>query len=559
MPRILLLVLCGLLLFPTTGVLAQSTTPIPEPPVRYDEDVLLPSFHQERRAAVLAQLPENAVAIFFSEPVRVRENDVDFEYRQSSDLYYLTGTHEPETVLVLAPAGISVDGTTTTELLLVPPRSAYTEVWVGRRYGTERAEKELGIQKAVSNERYEEILMPLLQDSARRFYHLPLPVALDKNSTLGEQIGIFKTYAPPIEVSGNWMVQRTVGFMLSASSQEEFARIQPFIKARVNPEAFAGAELEAAYHAFVEADSYETWATWRRANLDSEHPDGTTLRNVLDNLRMVKADAEMELLQRAIDITTSAHIEVMKSIEPGMYEYEIEALIQYIFHRNGAEYTGFPSIVGSGENSVILHYNTNRRRMQADDMVVIDIGAEYRGYTADVTRSLPVNGVFSREQKTIYELVLKAQKAGIEASQSGSAFGAPGQAAQRVIAEGLRELGLIEKEEDVRNFFMHGTSHYLGLYVHDVGNGGPLVPGTVITVEPGIYIKASEDVDPKWWNIGVRIEDDVLITEDGPVVLSADAPRTVSEIEALMRETGLGNASNGVVPRNQAEQPTQGG
>jgi Xaa-Pro aminopeptidase len=264
----------------------------------------------------------------------------------------------------------------------------------------------------------------------------------------------------------------------------------------------------------------------------------------------VKTPEELVLLRRAIDISVLAHREAMKSIEPEMYEYEVEALAEYVFQRNGAAFAGYPSIVGSGENSTILHYNTNRRQMQGNDLVVMDMGAEYLGYTADVTRTVPVDGVFSPEEKAIYELVLQAQEAGIEAARAGNAFGAPGQAAWRIISDGLRALGLVKTDDDVRNFFMHGTSHYLGLWVHDVGDGQPFVPGTVITVEPGIYIRPSTGVDPKWWNIGVRIEDDILITDGDPVNLSAAAPRTVAEIEALMREQGLGNVAGSTLPRS---------
>jgi Xaa-Pro aminopeptidase len=170
-------------------------------------------------------------------------------------------------------------------------------------------------------------------------------------------------------------------------------------------------------------------------------------------------------------------------------------------------------------------------------VVVIDIGAEFHGYTADVTRTIPIGGRYSPEQRAIYEIVYAAQEAGIQATQAGSAFYAPHQAAQQVLAEGLARLGLIASPNDqagLRRFFMHGTSHYLGLDVHDVGSGGPMQPGTVITVEPGLYIAAAEDIDPKWWNIGVRIEDDVLVTANGPVLLSGAAPRRIDEIEALM-------------------------
>lgn len=531
----LLLALAALAALPA----AAQTLP-PDPPVRYDADVLPPAFHRARRALVQQALPADAVAVFFSAPERNRENDVDFEYRQDSNLYYLTGTHEPGSVLLLAPGGLDVDGRRVTEVLLVPPRNAFSEVWVGRRYGAERAREELGIEAAVSNERFEEILGAALQ-AGRRAYHLPLPQGVVEGTELGKQLAFFRDAVEVLPVQGNYMVQAMTNAMLNLRDATAFAELQPVVRNRVAPSAFEGSPLKPAYEAFLAASSFEAWQQWRQDHLDARYADGTTLRQVLGALRVVKTPEEVALLQRAIDITASAHREAMRSIEPGMKEYEIEALVEYVFRRNGAQDPGFPSIVGSGENSVILHYNTNRRLMEAGDVVVIDIGAEYHGYTADVTRTLPVSGTFSPAQKTIYELVLAAQEAGIAAARAGNSFGAPGQAASRVIAEGLRSLDLIQRDEDVRNFFMHGTSHYLGLYVHDVSSGAELKPGAVITVEPGIYIRPSPNVDPKWWNIGVRIEDDVLVTDGDPVVMSAGAPRTVAAIEALMRERGLGN------------------
>lgn len=251
-------------------------------------------------------------------------------------------------------------------------------------------------------------------------------------------------------------------------------------------------------------------------------------------LREVKHPDELVLLQKAIDITCTAQIELMKKLQPGMKEYQSEAIIEYIFKYSGAEEPGFPSILGSGENSCILHYNTNRRPMKNNDLLIVDIGAEYHGYSADVTRTLPVNGKFSPEQKIIYDLVLKAQEAGIEACRKGNKFWDPHYAALKVIAEGLKELGIINDPDQANWYFPHGTSHYLGLDVHDAGTYGPLKPGNVITVEPGIYIPEGSPCDKKWWNIGVRIEDDILITEDDPVILSIKAPRTTEEIEKLM-------------------------
>jgi Xaa-Pro aminopeptidase len=323
--------------------------------------------------------------------------------------------------------------------------------------------------------------------------------------------------------------------MLTTDDAELFTRLQQHIPERVDRTDLAESSLQEAYDAFLAADTFDAWQSWKLEHL-GPRPNGTLLPRILTALRMEKTEEELVLLREAIDITVEAHREAMQAIEPGMNEYEAEALIEYVFKRSGAEGPGFPSIVGSGENAVILHYNTNRRPMTAADLVVIDIGAEVRGYTADVTRTLPVNGTFSPEQRAIYELVLEAQEAGIAAAQAGRSFSAPDQAARQVIADGLTKLGLITVDNDLRTFFMHGTSHYLGLWVHDVGDYGTLQPGQVITVEPGIYINPSDTIDPKWWNIGVRIEDDVLITTDGPVNLSADAPRTVEAIEALMQD-----------------------
>jgi Xaa-Pro aminopeptidase len=259
-----------------------------------------------------------------------------------------------------------------------------------------------------------------------------------------------------------------------------------------------------------------------------------SLAMMMATLRQEKTEEELSLLQKAIDITCEAQNELMRKITPEMAEYQTEAIVEYVFKSSGAEYTGFPSIQGSGENSCILHYTSNRRPLRNGGLLVSDIGAEYRGYTADVTRTIPPSGKFSKEEKIIYELVLEAQEAGIKEARAGNIFWKPHMAAQEIIAEGLKKLGIIENTGDVRKYFMHGTSHYLGLDVHDAGMYGPLQVNQVITVEPGIYIAEGADCDPKWWNIGVRIEDDILITEGGPVNMSEKAPRKIKEIEALM-------------------------
>lgn len=270
------------------------------------------------------------------------------------------------------------------------------------------------------------------------------------------------------------------------------------------------------------------------------------LSSALGGMRSIKSPAEIELLQKAIDATTTAHIEAMKSCEPGMFEYELQAVIEYCFTKNGAEYQGFPTIIGSGPNSCVLHYEANRRQMESGDVVVMDIGAEYQGYSADVTRTIPVNGTFAKAQREIYDIVLRAQLESIKEFKPGASPVTASQKATDVIAEGLMRLGIIKEKEEVRQYYMHGLSHSIGLDVHDVGPyGAPYAPGMILTDEPGIYIPTGSPCDKKYWNIGVRIEDDVLITAEGNRVLSSGAPKTINEIENLMKKRGLGNVKIG--------------
>jgi Xaa-Pro aminopeptidase len=519
----------GLLLAAPPATTAQQH----DAPVRYEDDYLSAEFHRGRRDILRRLLPDNAVAFVFGAATRNRSNDVSYEYRQSSNFLYLTGSEEPGSVLLIAPGGIHVDGRTVHEVLFVPPRDPAEEVWTGRRFGTERAMSELGLELAVESTRFEEIVVPILQDETKQIHHVEIPDAPESGSELERQLEVFLEHVTPLV----WQPQGASGAALLKSLGESENVFRAMKGAPVMPSSFTDPTMRALAEAFVSASSYDEWAR-RRTELLAGRSEGTLLPLTLTEGRMTKTEEEMALLQRAIDITVEAHRQVMRQVEPGWSEYQIEALVEYTFKRNGAEQPGFPSIVGSGENSTILHYETNRRTTEPGDVVVVDIGAEYHGYTADVTRTLPLNGRYGPEQRAIYEVVYAAQEAGIRASRANADFRAPHNAVAQVLAAGLARLGLISSPNDMnglRRFFMHGTSHYLGLDVHDVGTYGPLTPGTVITVEPGIYIAAADDIDPKWWNIGVRIEDDVLVTEGDPVILSAGAPRQIDEVEALMR------------------------
>lgn len=255
---------------------------------------------------------------------------------------------------------------------------------------------------------------------------------------------------------------------------------------------------------------------------------------ILNGMRVIKSAAEIALMQKAIDISIEGHRETMRSAKPEMYEYQFEGVMESVFHRLGAEEPGYPSIVGSGPNTCILHYETNRRQSKPGELVLMDCGAEYHGYSADITRTFPVSGTFTDEQRAIYNLVLQAQTVGIAECKVGAAFFDPHKKAAGVIARGLVKLGVMKEGDDVSKYFMHGTSHFLGMDVHDVSNSWTLTPGMVLTVEPGIYIAAGSPCDPKWWNIGVRIEDDILVTEKGPVNLSGKLERTAEDIEKMV-------------------------
>ena len=539
-PALLLPALAATLLAAALTLPAAAQPTIPEPPVRYDTDLLPASFHADRRARLAAELPPDAAVLVFSNPARTRENDVGYSYRQNSSLYYLTGTHEPESALLLVPGGVDVDGQRVTEVLLAPDRNAFTETWVGRRFGPERAQRELGVERAVSNSRLGELLRRVRADG-RRIHIEPLPQGVEPGG-LAAQLDTLRRYATVPVVTGNGYVRQAMGMILSVNDAEGFARAQRIASGRVRASDFTDPLLRDAAAAFLAAPDFGAWQRWKAEHMAGV-ADVAALPRTLAQLRAVKTPEEMRLMRRAVNASVAGHVEMMRSTESGMTENDVQAIGEYVFRRHGSEAVGYGSIVGAGENSTILHYVDNRRTIQDGDLVLVDMGAEYHGYTADVTRTFPANGRFTPEQKAIYDLVLAAQQAGIEACRPGQPFTAPGQAATRVIAQGLRQLGLIRTDEDVRNFFMHGTSHYLGLFVHDVGDYGALAPGMVLTVEPGIYIKPSPNVDPKWWNIGVRIEDDILVTSAAPENLSDAAPRTTEAIEALMRQRGVGNAT----------------
>lgn len=406
--------------------------------------------------------------LLFAAPVAIRNNDVEHEYRQDSDFFYLTGFDEPESALLLRS---DADAKST---LFVRPRDPERETWDGPRAGIEGAVRDFGMSQAFPIAELDNRLPDLLRGSPRLFYRL--------GQQAEEDARVFKAIAS--------LRRRTRQAVVYPTSISE--------------------------------------------------PDA-----LLHEMRLVKSPAELALMQRAVDITNEGHRELMRVTRPGMFEFELEALLRRCFRAAGSERPAYSPIVGSGPNATILHHRRNDRRIEEGELVLVDAGCEYGYYAADVTRTYPASGRFSPAQARIYELVLRAELAAIERVTVGSTLEAVHEAALHVVTEGLIELGLIEgpldvalKEQRYKAYFMHRTSHWLGMDVHDVGRyyageqPRPLAPGMVLTVEPGIYVAQNSDAPAEYRGIGVRIEDDVLVEARGPRVLSQQIPKTVEEVEA---------------------------
>ncbi|MBG16646.1 MAG: Xaa-Pro aminopeptidase [Crocinitomicaceae bacterium] len=436
----------------------------------YDTDNLPANFFKSRRKALRSLMPKNSIVFVFSAPVRNRSNDVDFEYHQDPNMYYLSGYQEPHGVLVITKDEINVSGENVNELIYVQPHDESDAVWNGKRLGVQGAKNRLEIQSSFPNNEFKTLAVNL--DDYDAVY-----VLKPENDVRND----------PFDKSDLYNLMQQLTAKISEDKED-----------------------------LIDDSKIKQWMAF---------------------LREVKTPEELVLMRKAIAITCEAQIELMKALKPTMKEYQAEAIVEYIFKKNGAEYPGFPTIMGSGENSCVLHYVSNRKEMKGSNLLVSDVGAEYHGYTADVSRTIPVDGHFSEQEAIIYNIVYDAQKAGIEASKAGNRFWDPNIAATTVISQRLLKLGIIKNPSELRRYFMHGTSHYLGLDVHDMGTYGELQPNTVITVEPGIYIPEGSPCDPKWWNIGVRIEDDVLITDGYPEVISDCVPKTIEEIEALMKQS----------------------
>ena len=515
-----------LLLFNTFLLLGQAKVP--------SEESL--AFHQSRRDALREKLPPNSVAVIFANPTRNRANDVDYVYHQDPNFFYLTGWREPQSVLLVYASEQQDEKGTYQDKIYIQERDPSAEQWNGYRLGVEGAQK-MGFDRVElrsefvlnppSFDAFDEVLIVDFQD--------------DERDLAGDPYDLYqlkKTFKKAINFPANFnKVQYQIQQAIRTATPESFARLQNYVQWQIGRD--ASLLEDPIIKDFMALETLEVPADLKMKTafvLKDYIFDVEKLEQIMGDLREVKAPFELKQLKRAIEISAIGQVEVMKALHPGMSEREVQGIHEYVFKKYGAAYEGYPSIVGAGNNACVLHYIENSDDPSETDLMLMDLGAEYEGYTADVTRTLPVKGTFSAEQRLLYQIVYDAQEAGIAKSLVGATTSEVTKATQEVVTKGLMDLGIISEPSEFRRYYPHGAAHHIGLDVHDLSNYGPLPENSIITVEPGIYIPNDSPCDPKWWGIGIRIEDDILITKEGPVNLSAGAPRAWEEIEKMMAQ-----------------------
>jgi Xaa-Pro aminopeptidase len=428
------------------------------------------TFHARQRKQLMRMVGDGGIVILPASAMHIRNRDVEYPYRPDSDFMYLSGFPEPEAVIVLVPGRARGEF-----ILFCRDRDVEQEIWHGRRYGPEGARKCFGADDAFPIDDIDDILPGLMEHAERVYYTIGRDPLFDK---------------------------RVMGWVNSLRSQSRSGAHVPY--------------------EFVSLDF------------------------LLHDMRLYKSRDEIKMMRKAAQISCVAHKRAMKICKPGVFEYQLDAEILHEFQKNGAGWA-YPSIVGGGANACILHYRENNEALRDGDLVLIDAGAEFDGYAADITRTFPVNGRFTEAQKEIVELTVEANLEAIKQVKPGNHWNDPHDTAVKVLTKGMVELGLLKgkvpqliKDMAYKTYYMHRTGHWLGRDVHDVGDYKVdekwrlLEPGMALTIEPGMYMGHTEKKAKRWWDIGVRIEDDVVVTKDGCEVLTDGVPKSPDEIEALM-------------------------
>ena len=434
--------------------------------------------HKQNREAFIEKMGPGGVAIFASNPPARWNHDTEYIYRPDPNFYYLTGFEEPESICVIAPEHPKHQ-----YVLFVRPKNKQAEIWNGKRVGIRDARRRYGADKAYPIEKFDEKIGEYLQDAERLYY------------TLGSNEDV---------------------------DSEMLTRFTRAVKSKVR----GGKGID---------------------TLVDPSP-------ILSEMRLIKNETELERMRMATEITVAGHVAAMKAVRPGLYEYQLESLVESTFRMNGAGGAAFPTIVASGGNATTLHYTTNDCEIEDGNLVLLDAGAEYNRYCGDVTRTFPANGTFTEAQREIYQIVLDAHYAIIDGIRPGVSIDEPHQKSLELLTEGMLSLGLLKKKKKIakliedgayRKFYMYRIGHMIGLDVHDVncvreanGDYKTFQPGMIITIEPGLYVaEGTKGVPPKYLGIGVRIEDDILVTESGNENLTSNVPTEIEEVEALVHGT----------------------
>ena len=441
------------------------------------QDYLTKEFHAGRRAALREKMPANSVVMVLAFPTRTFSNDVEYLYHQNPDLYYFTGYKEPHSLLLIFKDDqTDSTGATFNEIVVVQKRDPQGEQWTGRRLGKEGVQQKLGIKYTMNGEDFKNYKINFGAFDKIIFDRIPADI--------------------PNSPRNNADL-----FDLAQQFKEKAA-------------------LPADYSKELKFDN-------------------RLYRELTTSLREIKTPEEMDLLRKAVEISCMGQNEVMKAVRPDMSELEIQGLHEFVHKKYGSEEVGYGSIVGAGENGCILHYMENTKTKVGNSLLLMDVGAAYHGYSSDVTRTIPVDGKFSDEERAIYQLVYEAQEAVFKKAKEGTSFKDIEATAREVVTVGLVKLGIAKDITEANTYYPHGCSHHIGLDVHDRGSYSKLKKDMVITVEPGIYIPSGSNCDKKWWGISVRIEDDILINEQNNELLSLFAPRKIEDIEKMIAEKSV--------------------